>query len=220
MGWFEWIKRDKTDIEFEENFRKEQEETENKKEELKKINKVKEKLEEFEDDDGSLVYGNLKYNEDFDEKYEDEPYSKYVLDGGVAGIFHKKDKKKKYSFELKNVFDKVIKNNFDIEKTLEEIEAEIEYNLQIDKFKEKERKRKIRENAEKDFYGRIKSKRDNISQEKKEDILRKFNSKCAICGKEEGLHIHHKDSNPKNNQLDNLIVLCGVCHKKIHMKVR
>jgi len=95
-----------------------------------------------------------------------------------------------------------------------------EYERYLEKLKEKERKREIREKAEKDFYGRVKSKRDIISIEKREDILNKFDNKCFLCGRDEGLHIHHKDNNPQNNGSDNLVVLCGVCHKKVHMKVR
>jgi len=81
-------------------------------------------------------------------------------------------------------------------------------------------KMRIKEKAETRVYGKVKSKRVPIKEEDKEAILRKFGNKCAICSKTEGLHIHHKDKNPKNNTSDNLIVLCGVCHKKIHMKVR
>jgi hypothetical protein len=181
-----------------------------------KINKAKKKLRKFEDEDGiELQYRDLFYddsdlgewNKDYD-KYED------------TIVRHKKDKNKKYCIGIKKVFEGIIKNNFDVEKTLGKIEEEIEYKINIDKLKEKERRRKIKENAEQDFYGRIKSKRDNLSLDKREDILRKFNNKCIICDKEEGLHIHHKDNNPQNNLPENLIVLCGVCHKKAHMKVR
>src|SRR3989338_7439916 len=80
-------------------------------------------------------------------------------------------------------------------------------------------KRNIREKAEKRLHGRVKSQRIAIREIDKEAIFRKFENKCAICGEVEGLHIHHKDKNPTNNREDNLIVLCGVCHKKIHMKV-
>ncbi len=197
--------------------RKEEERKEKIKERKREeIHKVKEKLKKFEDEDlGLLNYQNLEYTGsdlgDFDEDYGNYEGTK---------INHKKDKKEIYSISIKELYQRVIKNNFNVEKTLEEIEEEIEYKLQVDKLKEKERKRKIRENAEKDFYGRIKSKRDNLSLDKRKDILRRFNNKCVICDREEGLHIHHKDNNPKNNLPENLIVLCGVCHKKAHMKVR
>lgn len=51
-------------------------------------------------------------------------------------------------------------------------------------------------------------------------IFNKFDNECVVCGKNEGLHIHHKDKNSSNNQINNLVVLCEVCHKKTHMRVR
>lgn len=184
--------------------------------EREKINKVKEKLKKFEDEYyGLLEHGNLEYD-DSDLGDFNEDYGQYES----TIICHKKDKNRKHCIGIKDVYKRIIKNNFNARKTLEEIEEEIEYKLHVDKLKEKERKRKIKDNAEKDFYGRIKSKRDNLSLDKRKDILRRFNNKCVICDKEEGLHIHHKDNNPQNNLPENLIVLCGVCHKKAHMKVR
>jgi hypothetical protein len=42
-------------------------------------------------------------------------------------------------------------------------------------------------------------------------------SACAFCGEREiaSLQIHHIDSDPANNQLENLLVVCGTCHGKI-----
>ena len=92
---------------------------------------------------------------------------------------------------------------------------------EIEKFKEIEQRKSIREEAEKRFYGKVKeNKRAPISENDKEIIFNKFGNECIICRRTEGLHIHHKDHNPSNNKLDNLLLLCGVCHKKIHMKVR
>lgn len=62
--------------------------------------------------------------------------------------------------------------------------------------------------------GAKENKRAAISEKDKEMIFSKFNNECAICGIKEGLNIHHKDHNPSNNRMNNLIVLCGVCHKK------
>lgn len=42
--------------------------------------------------------------------------------------------------------------------------------------------------------------------------------KCELCGKSGKvwrLEIHHKDGNRKNNELDNLQVLCVLCHQTI-----
>lgn len=99
-------------------------------------------------------------------------------------------------------------------------ENEALYEIEKNRLEDNERRRNIRQKAEKDFYGRVKSKRDNLSEEQKEDTLLRFNRECVICGAKEGLHIHHKDKNPQNNSPENLVVLCGVCHKKAHMKVR
>lgn len=44
-----------------------------------------------------------------------------------------------------------------------------------------------------------------------------YGEKCQSCGRDDlRLHVHHKDENWKNNQIDNLMVLCYKCHSKIH----
>lgn len=55
----------------------------------------------------------------------------------------------------------------------------------------------------------------NISLNLKE----KYNFKCQKCNidlsnRKEFLHTHHKNGNPKNNEISNLIVLCIECHSK------
>lgn len=43
--------------------------------------------------------------------------------------------------------------------------------------------------------------------------------KCHQCGYEEYrqcLDIHHIDKNPSNNDLDNIVILCVMCHRKVH----
>ena len=121
---------------------------------------------------------------------------------------------------LKNI-KKRLKNKEITKETVEEVVEEIvEFERALNNIKSREKKYKIIETAEKDFYGHVKKKRISIPKEMQEYILNKFNHECSICGAKEGLHIHHKDHNPKNNKINNLIVLCGVCHKKIHMKVR
>lgn len=42
------------------------------------------------------------------------------------------------------------------------------------------------------------------------------NAPCAICGKEGYTEVHHKDGNPMNNDLSNLVRLCKSCHAKQH----
>jgi ribosomal protein S27AE len=55
--------------------------------------------------------------------------------------------------------------------------------------------------------------------------VKKANRKCAKCGSDENLVIHHKDGNGRNkldkkenpnNSLSNLIVLCRSCHSILH----
>lgn len=51
--------------------------------------------------------------------------------------------------------------------------------------------------------------------------LKAFNTyehKCACCGWDEDkriLEVHHIDGNRNNNKIDNLIILCPTCHRKI-----
>lgn len=44
---------------------------------------------------------------------------------------------------------------------------------------------------------------------------------CAVCHWNEDeriLEVHHKDENRANNSLDNLCILCPICHRKITLK--
>ena len=52
----------------------------------------------------------------------------------------------------------------------------------------------------------------------REKALREYPHKCAICGWEEDidiLEVHHINENRDNNELNNLIILCPICHKKL-----
>jgi len=42
--------------------------------------------------------------------------------------------------------------------------------------------------------------------------------KCQICGSSKQLEVHHKDRNKLNNSIDNLMLVCKSCHRKIHYK--
>lgn len=45
-----------------------------------------------------------------------------------------------------------------------------------------------------------------------------YEHKCAVCGWNEDervLEVHHIDENRTHNQLENLIILCPICHKKL-----
>ena len=48
--------------------------------------------------------------------------------------------------------------------------------------------------------------------------LRNYPNECAICHYKEDvdiLEVHHIDENRENNSLNNLIILCPICHKKL-----
>lgn len=47
-------------------------------------------------------------------------------------------------------------------------------------------------------------------------IQKEFFVKCQKCRKFRALEIHHMDSNPENNVLDNLSLLCPRCHQTEH----
>lgn len=125
-----------------------------------------------------------------------------------------------FSFEVDKIINLVIQNDYNAKEVITQIVEDILVEVEANKILERQKKRKIREAAEKKLYGVVKTKRKNLTEEEKEMVFDKFNNECAVCGKKEGLHIHHKDENPSNNQMSNLVVLCGVCHKKTHMRVR
>ena len=43
---------------------------------------------------------------------------------------------------------------------------------------------------------------------------------CANCGSCSSLHVHHKDGDATNDEIENLIALCDSCHRKVHMGAR
>ncbi len=53
-------------------------------------------------------------------------------------------------------------------------------------------------------------------------VLQNKENKCEICGFNEYLScmdIHHADRNPNNNTLENLKILCVMCHRKVHRNI-
>jgi len=51
-------------------------------------------------------------------------------------------------------------------------------------------------------------------------VLERDGSECTVCGGGEDLHIHHIDHDPTNDDLENLITLCGICHARVHTELR
>ena len=41
---------------------------------------------------------------------------------------------------------------------------------------------------------------------------------CSECSTTDGLHVHHVDRNPANNDPANLRTLCASCHLKLHWR--
>lgn len=73
---------------------------------------------------------------------------------------------------------------------------------------------------------RRKSRRP-ISQSVKNDVWERARGKCEECGKSFSRPIwdwHHKDGNPTNNKVSNIMVVCKICHwdltRKQHTKAR
>jgi len=66
---------------------------------------------------------------------------------------------------------------------------------------------------------RKQKKRKHISEEVRGLILEEANNECILCKSNTSLEIHHRDSIPSNNKLDNLIVLCHDCHRKQRMNI-
>ena len=83
---------------------------------------------------------------------------------------------------------------------------------------------------------RIKEKRKKYYEENREEIISRIGRtkyphraiyedsgkewKCEVCGlcDVSNLQIHHKDQNNTNNDIENLVCLCGSCHTKLHNK--
>jgi len=71
-------------------------------------------------------------------------------------------------------------------------------------------------------YGGV-SKRKPIKHGTRTNILADSGAKCQKCGNPlKGLkpHIHHKNGNPRDNKLSNLILLCPNCHSKLHRQMK
>ena len=51
-------------------------------------------------------------------------------------------------------------------------------------------------------------------------ILKKDIIECELCKSTIILEVHHKDKNPNNNDMNNLVKVCSKCHHTIHMFLR
>lgn len=61
---------------------------------------------------------------------------------------------------------------------------------------------------------------ESVSGYRKRALL-KYEHKCAVCGWNEDeriLEVHHIDENRKHNNIENLCILCPICHRKITLQ--
>ncbi|HPB31130.1 MAG TPA: HNH endonuclease signature motif containing protein, partial [Candidatus Sumerlaeota bacterium] len=59
--------------------------------------------------------------------------------------------------------------------------------------------------------------RKSVSALTSKKLYQEADNRCSFCGVADVavLEIHHIDGDPSNNQIENLIVVCGNCHSKI-----
>ncbi|SDI41933.1 HNH endonuclease [Chryseobacterium taeanense] len=59
--------------------------------------------------------------------------------------------------------------------------------------------------------------RKTISAKTRSILQKEIKSICPICSNEDVEHfqVHHIDENPTNNDVENLLMLCPICHSKI-----
>ncbi len=60
-------------------------------------------------------------------------------------------------------------------------------------------------------------KRKAVPARKKAILQKEIDSICPVCKNEDVDHfqIHHIDENSENNEFENLLILCPICHSKI-----
>ncbi len=59
-------------------------------------------------------------------------------------------------------------------------------------------------------------KRKPLPKKVRKEVYKLHKHMCQYCGDKERLHVHHEDLNPENNELDNLSLLCYICHSTEH----
>lgn len=90
-----------------------------------------------------------------------------------------------------------------------------------------EHKEKFYNNLQKKLGLRNKYRQGNLCSGNWHKILKRANYTCELCGLSsttndtDGLVVHHLDGNgeyskQKNNEIDNLLVVCRRCHKMFH----
>ena len=88
------------------------------------------------------------------------------------------------------------------------------------------RKRKKELNKTKRSYCSINCRNRAMNDAKRKSTINNYRNvadanykhKCSVCGWDEDediLEVHHIDENRENNNVDNLIILCPTCHRKL-----
>ena len=82
--------------------------------------------------------------------------------------------------------------------------------VNIDELAEKRRKKREKNRARNEYERQFNANR--------KIVLVLDNNKCRECGSTEGLHVHHIKERCKGgtNDINNLITLCGSCHREKH----
>lgn len=68
--------------------------------------------------------------------------------------------------------------------------------------------------------GKLSPNYKNGNSSYRQIMLRTCENECKDCGNQDVrvLEVHHIDGNRKNNEIDNLVILCANCHKIRHFE--
>jgi len=75
-----------------------------------------------------------------------------------------------------------------------------------------------KKNKERYKLYRNKHKLENNARTRAKTAMKKLNIPkiCFFCKSINNIEVHHKDKNPLNNTINNLLYLCSLCHGKQH----
>jgi hypothetical protein len=135
------------------------------------------------------------------------------LNCGKICLVHSRHWQKKYC--SKECGDKYyVKNNPNIRKKILRRYADTHREEQKKRSKayyEQNRERMITYGKEHQLENSARTRAKLIAKKNMEKV-------CVECHSNGNIHVHHIDFNAFNNNLDNLIYLCSICHGKRHQK--
>ena len=97
---------------------------------------------------------------------------------------------------------------------LESVRDALELTIEIHNAKERKRELELKTKADKIVF--TNKERIAVPKKTKEVVFHKYHNKCTMCEESKYLKIHHKNENPADNRITNLLLLCPLCHDKIH----